>query len=230
MSFSCPCRNAGMLAFECFYLQDTALCRAFPENGLNAFRDGKSIAVQSFKARDQMSYPFAFSWRRTELIAQSNYSLHLPDTMSCVTGLPGRREAQEAFELDAEILVGDRRRVFFCSRCSIDPTAIVSACSLPFATCCASRIAFSCTCEDLQAEIKIQVAPHAPRGFPSAIDDHLCAPSFPITVSFSLSLSLSLSLLHLLAPSFSITVYKPQTLRFPSSVVPSLNFAQACST
>lgn len=48
------------VAFECFYLQDTALCRAFPENGLNAFRDGKSIAVQSFKARDQMCYPLAF--------------------------------------------------------------------------------------------------------------------------------------------------------------------------
>jgi len=26
-------------------------CRAFPENGLNAFKDGKSIAVQSFKVR-----------------------------------------------------------------------------------------------------------------------------------------------------------------------------------
>ena len=32
-------------------------CRAFPENGLNAFRDGKSIAVQSFKARVQMYFP-----------------------------------------------------------------------------------------------------------------------------------------------------------------------------
>ena len=28
-------------------------CRAFPENGLNAFKDGKSIAVQSFKVRQE---------------------------------------------------------------------------------------------------------------------------------------------------------------------------------
>jgi hypothetical protein len=85
-----------------------ASCRAFPENGLNAFKDGKSIAVQSFKARECTCVPLAVligagRYRAGPTVAPTPGTSIFNTMPDPVAGLSGRRETQEAPELAPEI-------------------------------------------------------------------------------------------------------------------------------